>query len=148
MQIDPYCQQQKCSPVNVVSSDKGYADIRTGSGDMGVKQESGHLRWRFSYLSRVKTINMQICKYATNLTDVLLYVKCLFTYLLLAIFSESSSQGWNYYILIRSPLLASHLHGNGWPWTPNAGTNRPPIQFVSSYYISTISLHNAVARLP
>jgi len=24
----------------------------------------------------------------------------------------------------------------------------PPIQFVSSYYISMISLHNAVARLP
>ena len=51
----------------------------------GVKQESGRLRYRLSYVS-------------------------------LAIFSESSSQGWNYYILIYSPLLASHLHGNGWPW--------------------------------
>jgi len=35
MQIDPYCQRRKCSPVNVVSSDKGDADIRRGSGDMG-----------------------------------------------------------------------------------------------------------------
>jgi len=33
-------------------------------------------------------------------------------------------------------------------FTPNAGTNRPPVHFVSSYYISMISLHNAVARLP
>jgi len=29
-----------------------------------------------------------------------------------------------------------------------ATTAEPPIQFVSSYYISMISLHNAVARLP
>jgi len=29
-----------------------------------------------------------------------------------------------------------------------ATTAKPPIQFVSSYYISMISLHNAVARLP
>jgi len=27
-------------------------------------------------------------------------------------------------------------------------TAEPPIQFVSSYYISMINLHNAVARLP
>jgi len=47
-------------------------------------------------------------------------LRCWFSYLSLAIFSVSSSQGWN----------------------------RPPIQFVSSYYISTISLHNAVACLP
>jgi len=29
-----------------------------------------------------------------------------------------------------------------------ATTAEPPIQFVSSYYISMISLHNAVVRLP
>ena len=89
MQIDPYCQWRKCSPVNVVSSDIRVMQIFAGVREIwGVKQESGHLRCRFSYLSHVKTINMQICKYANNLTDVLLYIKCLFT---LAIFSESSS---------------------------------------------------------
>jgi len=90
MQIDPYCQQQKYSPVNVVSSNIRVIQIFAGVREIwGVKQESGRLKCRFSYLS-------------------------------LAIFSESSS-----------PRLKSATH-----------------QFVSSYYISMISLHNAVARLP
>jgi len=73
MQIDPYCQRRKCSPVNVVSSDIRVMQIFAGVREIwGVKQESVRLRCQFSYLS-----------------------------------------------------LA-----------------------VSSYYISTISLHNAVARLP
>jgi len=79
MQIDPYCQQRKCSPVNVVSSDIRVMQIFAGVREIwGVKQESGLLRCHF---------------------------------------------------------------------TPNAATNRPPIQFVSIYYISMISLHKALARL-
>ena len=61
MQIDPYCQRQKCSPVNVVSTNIRVMQIFVGVREIwGVKEESGRLR--FSYLS-------------------------------LAIFSESSSQG-------------------------------------------------------
>ena len=41
MQIDPYCQRQKCSPVNVVSSNIGLADIYSGSGDMGPQTREG-----------------------------------------------------------------------------------------------------------
>ena len=52
MQIDPYCQQRKCSPVNVVSSDVRFMQIFAGVREIwGVKQESGRLRCRFSYLS-------------------------------------------------------------------------------------------------
>jgi len=69
MQIDPYCWQQKCGPVNVLSSNIRIMQIFAGVREIwGVKQESGRLRCRFSYRSH-------------------------------AIFSESSSQGWNYYIL-------------------------------------------------
>ena len=55
MQIDPYCQQRKCSLVNVVSSTKGYADIRRGSGEMGpqkgrVGQKSDFLTFVQQYL--------------------------------------------------------------------------------------------------
>ena len=51
MQIDPYSQQRKCSPVNVVSSDIRVMDIFAGVRETwGVKQESGRLRCRFSYL--------------------------------------------------------------------------------------------------
>ena len=52
MQIDPYCQQQKCSPVNVVSSDIRIMQIFAGVREIwGLKQESGRLKCRFSYLS-------------------------------------------------------------------------------------------------
>ena len=52
MQIDPYCQQQKCSPVNVLSSDIRVMQIFAGVREIwGVKQESGRLRCRFSYLA-------------------------------------------------------------------------------------------------
>ena len=52
MQIEPYCQQWKCSPVNVVSSNIRVMQIFTGVWKIwGVKQESGRLRCRFSYLS-------------------------------------------------------------------------------------------------
>ena len=53
MQIDPYCQRRKCSPVNVhvVSSDIRVMQIFTGVlGIWGLKEESGRLRCRFSYL--------------------------------------------------------------------------------------------------
>ena len=74
MQIDPYCQQQKCSPVNVLSSDIRVMQIFAGVREIwGVKQESGRLslRCRFSYLSlaifsessspRVKLATHSIC---------------------------------------------------------------------------------------
>jgi len=52
MQIDPYCQRRQCSPVNVVSSDIRVMQIFAGVREIwGAKQESGHLRCRFSYLS-------------------------------------------------------------------------------------------------
>jgi len=52
MQIDPYCQQWKCSLVNVVSSNIRVMQIFAGVREIwGIKQESGHLRCRFSYLS-------------------------------------------------------------------------------------------------
>ena len=52
MQIDPYCQQWKCNPVNVLSSDIRVMQIFTGVREIwGVKQESGRLRSLFSYLS-------------------------------------------------------------------------------------------------
>ena len=48
MQIDPYCQRQKCSPVNVLSSDVRVMQIFTGVRETwGVKQESGRSRCRF-----------------------------------------------------------------------------------------------------
>ena len=72
MQIDPYCQQQKCSPVNVLSSDIRVMQIFTGVREIwGVKQENGRLRCRFSYLSlaifsessspRLKSATHSIC---------------------------------------------------------------------------------------
>ena len=61
--IHPYCQRQKCSLVNVVSSDIRVMQIFAEVQEiLGIKQESGRLRCRFSCL-------------------------------LLTIFSESSSQG-------------------------------------------------------
>jgi len=42
MQIDPYCQQQKCSPVNVVSSNIRVMQIFTGVQEIsGLKQVRG-----------------------------------------------------------------------------------------------------------
>jgi len=44
MQIDPYCQQWKCSPGNVVSSDIRVMQIFAGVREIwGVKQERGGL---------------------------------------------------------------------------------------------------------
>ena len=42
-----YCQRQKCSPGNVVSGSKVYADIRGGSLERG-RQMRGRWKWRFS----------------------------------------------------------------------------------------------------
>jgi len=72
MQIDPYCQRRKCSLVNVLSSDIRVMQIFTGVREIwGVKQESGRLRCRFSYLSlaifsessstRLKSATHSIC---------------------------------------------------------------------------------------
>jgi len=72
MQIDPNCQRRKCSPVNVLSSDIRVMQIFTGVQEIwGVKQESGRLRCRFSYLSlailskssspRLKSATHSIC---------------------------------------------------------------------------------------
>jgi len=42
MQIDPYCQQQKCSPVNVVSRNIRVMQIFAGVREIwGLKQERG-----------------------------------------------------------------------------------------------------------
>jgi len=57
MHIDPYCQQRKCSPMNVVSSDIRVMQIFVGVREIwGVKQESSRLRCRFSYLSLAAAI--------------------------------------------------------------------------------------------
>jgi len=72
IQIDPYCQQRKCSAVNVVFSDIRVMQIFAGVREIwGVKQESGRLRCRFSYLSlaifseysspRLKSATHSIC---------------------------------------------------------------------------------------
>ena len=72
MQIDPYCQRRKCSPMNVVSSNIRVMQIFAGVREIwGVKQESGCLRCRFSYLSlpifsessspRLKSATHSIC---------------------------------------------------------------------------------------
>jgi len=72
MQIDPHCQRQKCSPVNVLSSNVRVMQIFAGVWEIwGVKQESGRLRCRFSYLSlaifsessspRLKSATHSIC---------------------------------------------------------------------------------------
>ena len=51
MQIDPYCQRRTCSLVKVLSSDIRVMAIFAGVREIwGVKQESGRLRCRFSYL--------------------------------------------------------------------------------------------------
>ena len=62
MQIDPYCQQQKCSPVNVVSSDIRVMQIFAGVREIwGVKEESGRLRCPFNvssyYISMISLHN-------------------------------------------------------------------------------------------
>ena len=72
MQIDPYCQRRKCSPVNVVSGDVRVMQIFAGVREIwSIKQESGRLRCRFSYLSlaifykysspRLKSATHSIC---------------------------------------------------------------------------------------
>ena len=72
IQIDAYCQRQKCSTVNVVSSDIRVMQIFAGVREIwGVKQESGRLRCRFSYLllaifsesssPRLKSATSSIC---------------------------------------------------------------------------------------
>ena len=72
MQIDPYCQRRKCSSVNVVSSNIRVMQVFAGVQEIwGVKQESGRLRCRFSYLSlaifseslspRLKSATHSIC---------------------------------------------------------------------------------------
>jgi len=51
MQTDPYCQQRKCSPENVVSGDIRVMQIFARAREIwGVKQESGRLRCQFSYI--------------------------------------------------------------------------------------------------
>ena len=82
MQIDPYSQQQKCSPVNVLSRDIRVMQIFTGVREIwGVKQESGRLRCRFSYLSlaifsessspRLKSATHSICVKLLHMHDKL-----------------------------------------------------------------------------
>jgi len=53
MQIDPYCQQRKCSPVNVVSSDIRVMQIFVGVREIrGIKQESSGLPIFVSFARR------------------------------------------------------------------------------------------------
>jgi len=52
-QIDPYCQQRKCSPVNVVSSNIRVMQIFAGVREIwGIKQESGCLPIFVSFARR------------------------------------------------------------------------------------------------
>ena len=52
-QIDPYCQQRKCSQMNVVSSNIRVMHIFTGVREIwGVKQESGRLPIFVSFARR------------------------------------------------------------------------------------------------
>ena len=41
MQIDPYCQRRKCSPVNVVSSNIRVMQIFAGFGRYGASNKGG-----------------------------------------------------------------------------------------------------------
>jgi len=72
MQIDPYCQQRKCSPMNVLSSNIRVMQLFAGVREIwGLKQESGRLRCRFLCLSlaifsessspRLKSATYSIC---------------------------------------------------------------------------------------
>ena len=90
MQIDPYCQQQKCSPVNVLSSTIMVMQIFAGVREIwGVKQESGRLRCRFLHLSlamfsessspRLKPATHSICVKLLHKHDKLTQCCCAFT---------------------------------------------------------------------
>ena len=90
MQIDPYCQRRKCSPVIVLSSDIRVMQIFTGVREIwGIKQESGRLRCRFSYLSlaifsespspRLKSATHSICVKLLHKHDKLTQCCCAFT---------------------------------------------------------------------
>jgi len=57
MQIDPYCQWRKCSLLNIISSDIRVMQMFTGVREIwGIKEETGRLRCRFSYLSLAAAI--------------------------------------------------------------------------------------------
>jgi len=90
MQIGPYCQRQKCSTVNVLSSNIRVMQIFAEVQEIwGVKQESGRLRFRFSYLSlaifskssspRLKSATHSICVKLLHKHDKLTQCCCAFT---------------------------------------------------------------------
>jgi len=57
MQIDPYCQQRKCSPVNVVSSNINVMQIFTGVREIwDLKQGRG------GKISHFRTLSVNISK--------------------------------------------------------------------------------------
>jgi len=86
MKINPYYQQQKCSPGILFSSKVRFMWIFAGvCWRGGVKWEWGGRKWRFSILS-------------------------------LAIYSKPSHKGHIYYIVLCSPLVALQRYRNRWPW--------------------------------
>jgi len=86
MKIDPYYQQQKCSPGILVSSKVSFMRIFAGvRWRGGVKWECGGRKWRFSLLS-------------------------------LAVFSESSRLRSHLLYCTLYPLVTLQWHWNRWPW--------------------------------
>ena len=50
MQIDPYCQQQKCSPVNVVSSNIRIMQVFAKVGRYGASNKGGVVKSAIFYI--------------------------------------------------------------------------------------------------
>ena len=65
MQIDPYCQQWKCSPVNVVSS-----DIRVIQIFAGVREIWGLKQGRGGKISHFLALSVNISKTVSDTTKV------------------------------------------------------------------------------
>jgi len=108
MQIDPYCQRQICSPVNVLSSDIRVMQIFAGIWEIwGVKQKSDRLRCRFSYLSlaifsessspRLKSATHSICVKLLHKHDKLTHCCRAFTLALARLSCLLSFYNWPLY---------------------------------------------------
>ena len=139
MQIDPYCQWQKCSPVNVLSSDIRIMQIFAGVRKIwGVKQKSGRLRCRFSYLSlaifsessspRLKSATHSVCVKLLHKHDKLTQCCCAFTLALARL----------------SCLL--RLHQNHVGWSPSFVPSFSAF-IVDETSVICLSIHWAVSKL-
>ena len=65
MQIDPYCQQKKCSPVNVVSS-----NVRLGQIFAGVLEIWGLKQGRVGKISRFLPLSVNMSKTVQDMPKV------------------------------------------------------------------------------